>query len=355
MQVYVTRMMLSTIARQVMNITDIDDKIILRANQRGMPFRELASHFEQDYMQDMKSLGIRPPDQITRYGRLCAVCDICSKQSISSQRQDMTPVCNRWHPGQDCYLFTCLQCSALDRPIASGTHVWHLLCKRAHMRNCVYGCDVCHRVSEFIPEVITYIKQIVDNGYAYESNGSVYFDVGAYHKCGDHHYGKLLPEVNCNLSGHSLVHLPCAPCKTKTCVMAHTSLLVYQTTCTCAHVCARVCILQGLGNAELMAEGEGALSSVGAGDKRSGADFALWKRSKEGEPKWDSPWGGGRPGWHIECSVMASKVTCLHTCDLLICAYSMSQSICVCTPLWSGRVHGNGRLNSASGLHAVSA
>jgi cysteinyl-tRNA synthetase len=43
-------------------------------------------------------------------------------------------------------------------------------------------------------------------------------------------------------------------------------------------------------------------------EKRSPNDFALWKRSKAGEPWWDSPWGLGRPGWHIECSVMASAI-----------------------------------------------
>ena len=42
--------------------------------------------------------------------------------------------------------------------------------------------------------------------------------------------------------------------------------------------------------------------------RRSAADFALWKASKPGEPSWPSPWGPGRPGWHIECSVMASAV-----------------------------------------------
>ena len=41
--------------------------------------------------------------------------------------------------------------------------------------------------------------------------------------------------------------------------------------------------------------------------KRSAADFALWKSAKPGEPSWDSPWGPGRPGWHIECSVMSSR------------------------------------------------
>lgn len=50
----------------------------------------------------------------------------------------------------------------------------------------------------------------------------------------------------------------------------------------------------------------GVLSSTAS--KRSASDFALWKASKAGEPSWPSPWGPGRPGWHIECSVMASAV-----------------------------------------------
>jgi len=56
-----------------------------------------------------------------------------------------------------------------------------------------------------------------------------------------------------------------------------------------------------------MAEGEGALAG-GDSEKRHPNDFALWKASKPGEPSWDSPWGAGRPGWHIECSVMASNI-----------------------------------------------
>ena len=56
-----------------------------------------------------------------------------------------------------------------------------------------------------------------------------------------------------------------------------------------------------------MAEGEGALGGEAA-EKRHKNDFALWKSSKPGEPAWDSPWGRGRPGWHIECSVIASDI-----------------------------------------------
>ena len=62
------------------------------------------------------------------------------------------------------------------------------------------------------------------------------------------------------------------------------------------------------GDAAMLAEGEGDLSKVSYSEKRSANDFALWKASKSGEPSWPSPWGMGRPGWHIECSVMASSI-----------------------------------------------
>ena len=56
-----------------------------------------------------------------------------------------------------------------------------------------------------------------------------------------------------------------------------------------------------------MAEGEGELAAE-ASEKKNANDFALWKASKPGEPSWESPWGGGRPGWHIECSVVAGDI-----------------------------------------------
>ena len=63
------------------------------------------------------------------------------------------------------------------------------------------------------------------------------------------------------------------------------------------------------GNLELLAEGEGGLTGEqAASEKRNPQDFALWKKSKEGEPFWQSPWGTGRPGWHIECSAMAGAI-----------------------------------------------
>ena len=127
------------------------------------------------------------------------------------------------------------------------------------------------RVSEFIPENVSFVERLVEKGLAYPTeDGSVYFDIQAYESSG-HHYAKLEP--------------------------------------------------WNKGDVSLIADGEGALSApttitdpipsgttAFAKTKKSTSDFALWKCSKAGEPSWPSPWGAGRPGWHIECSVMASHV-----------------------------------------------
>jgi len=119
-----------------------------------------------------------------------------------------------------------------------------------YMRNlAAMGVDtVDHfpRATENIEEILRLIQTLVKKGFAYESEGDVYFDVGK-----DPQYGKLSRRD--------------------------------------------VTALQGEGGE--MAE-----------RKRSAADFALWKGAKPGEPAWDSPWGQGRPGWHIECSAMSRRI-----------------------------------------------
>jgi cysteinyl-tRNA synthetase len=99
---------------------------------------------------------------------------------------------------------------------------------------------------------------MMKQGSAYNSNGSVYFDTSRHKQ--SHDYPKLVPSAG-----------------------------------------------SGQTDAEL-AEGEGALGAKFEGEKRHRNDFALWKASKAGEPRWSSPWGDGRPGWHIECSVMIKEI-----------------------------------------------
>lgn len=123
------------------------------------------------------------------------------------------------------------------------------------------------RVSEYVPQIVAFIEKICANGLAYDSNGSVYFDVQKFDAAEHHHYAKLVPEA--------------------------------------------------YGDTKSLQEGEGDLciSEDRLSEKRSPNDFALWKTSKPGEPWWPSPWGNGRPGWHIECSVMASDI-CGDTLDI---------------------------------------
>ncbi|XP_061563677.1 cysteine--tRNA ligase, cytoplasmic-like [Cololabis saira] len=120
--------------------------------------------------------------------------------------------------------------------------------------------DVLTRVSEYVPEIVEFVKEIITNGYGYESNGSVYFNTSKFDSSPDHSYAKLVPEA--------------------------------------------------VGDQKILQEGEGdlSISADQLSEKKSQIDFALWKASKPGEPSWDSPWGKGRPGWHIECSAMAGSI-----------------------------------------------
>jgi len=102
------------------------------------------------------------------------------------------------------------------------------------------------KVTENIPEIIEIIKKLINEGFAYEKEGNVFFEVKKFEE-----YGRL--------SNQKIDEV---------------------------EIGARVNVME---------------------EKNNPLDFALWKRKKEGEPYWDSPWGQGRPGWHIECSAMAKK------------------------------------------------
>src|SRR5947207_10853492 len=110
----------------------------------------------------------------------------------------------------------------------------------------VTGVDHFPRATDHIAGMVAMISRLVDKGYAYAAGGDVYFDVSK-----DADYGKL-----CNRDPEQL------------------------------EAGARIEV------SEL---------------KRNPGDFALWKGAKPGEPQWDSPWGPGRPGWHIECSAMSQN------------------------------------------------
>lgn len=151
----------------LMNITDIDDNIIKRANQVGIPSWELAEEYFQHFLRDMQAVNM---DQVNLYAK----------------------------------------------------------------------------ATEHVPEIIAQAQTLIDKGYAYENDGYVYFEV---HKFED--FGKL--------SHQSLDHLKAG---------------------------ARVEVDD---------------------NKRDPQDFVLWKSEKPGEPTWDSPWGRGRPGWHIEDTAITTK------------------------------------------------
>ncbi len=151
----------------VQNFTDIDDKMINKANELGITVKELADLYIEEYFKDADGLGI----------------------------------------------------------------------KRA---------TVHPRATDNIDAIIEIVKELEENGYAYNVNGDVYFAAKKFNE-----YGKLS-------------HQPLEDLESG----------------------ARININE---------------------DKEDPMDFALWKKQKPGEPAWESPWGMGRPGWHIECSAMANK------------------------------------------------
>lgn len=151
----------------VENFTDVDDKLIRKAQELGWSVPQVAEHFIQAYQEDTGKLGIQPADV---------------------------------HP----------------------------------------------RVTEHMEEIIDFIRRLVDKGHAYEADGDVYFRVKSFSD-----YGRLSQQSIEDLRSGARVEVDEA--------------------------------------------------------KEDPLDFALWKKAKPGEIAWDSPWGRGRPGWHIECSAMSMK------------------------------------------------
>ena len=123
--------------------------------------------------------------------------------------------------------------------------VWEEFVQAHENLNCLVP-DIEPRATAYVPEIVQYIDQLIKNGYGYITKSGVYYDVSNF-------------DDYLKLSGRSTEEV-----KTGTRIETEE-------------------------------------------DKKSPEDFALWKFSKEGEPSWDSPWGVGRPGWHIECSTMINQ------------------------------------------------
>ena len=115
----------------------------------------------------------------------------------------------------------------------------------------VRRADMYPRVSDHMKDIIDMVKTLIEKGHAYVLGGDVYYDISTFKD-----YGKL--------SGRKIEDM--------------------------------------LAGARIEVNDE----------KRNPGDFALWKAAKPGEPFWESPWGKGRPGWHIECSAMSTHLSLIH-------------------------------------------
>jgi len=266
------------------NITDIDDKIILRARRNKLlddyraanhPFEEarvFAEAAAAAYDAKMKAKGAALEEPLPPTATPIEAAERDELKEVHKLKM------KQWQDTSDAIAAaaTAGDASALiaaaAEPIADrldaelGSTVSDQSIFEAHARRYereflddmaalgVRPPNLMTRVTEYVPETVAFVEGIVAKGLAYESNGSVYMDTEAL-KASGHSYRKLEPAV-------------------------------------------------GDATESQMSEGEGVLGA--GGDKRNKNDFALWKASKAGEPSWESPWGPGRPGWHIECSVMAS-------------------------------------------------
>ncbi|XP_063710173.1 cysteine--tRNA ligase, cytoplasmic [Culicoides brevitarsis] len=270
----------------VMNITDIDDKIIKRARQnylyenylkKELPIETLIEDQQKAMSQFNENLQktTDPDKKVMLTKTLDKVQVAVDALTAAVKSGDDTKIkeaakiflLEAKDPISD-YLDKQFGATVTDNAIFETLpRYWEDQFHRDMTALNVLPPDILTRVSEYVPQIVTYIQKIISNGFAYEANGSVYFDVAGFDKRDNHHYAKLVPEA--------------------------------------------------YGDTSSLQEGEGDLciSEERLSEKRSPNDFALWKASKAGEPAWDSPWGKGRPGWHIECSAMASDI-CGDTLDI---------------------------------------
>jgi len=272
----------------VMNITDVDDKIILKARRTHLfekyihENKNFSEKLKQDVLESWKNYinGLKTKLQelinenqkLTKEKasekklleeKLAIASDTLAKLSKNLEKgsqlseEELKEIFQKSKDPLSILLDDRLGSTVTDTKIFRETaSVYEAEFLEDMKRLGVRPPDILTRVTEYIPEIINYVSTIIQNGFGYVSNGSVYFDTTKFTQ--SHTYGKLSPS--------------------------------------------------SIGDPKLFEEGEGSLSKALGAEKRNANDFALWKRSKPGEPSWNSPWGLGRPGWHIECSAMASDL-----------------------------------------------
>lgn len=276
----------------VQNVTDIDDKIIIRARQNY-----LLEQYIKDNVVENKLISKEIKEKVTEalflyiqknlkqdFSTIEQFCEWRNKINLEAEKltnpklpMHITAVENTIKGlGEDCdsnVFFKLVKDTfvpLLDAESGSTVKDPEVFRKLPAYWERQYDIDMAKlnvrpptittRVSEYVPEIIEFVQKIIDNGYGYAtSDGSVYFDTVKFDSSPDHDYAKCQP--------------------------------------------------WNKGKLDLINDAEGSLSNFGTNNgKKSKNDFALWKASKPGEPEWESPWGPGRPGWHIECSVMASDI-----------------------------------------------
>ncbi|ODV77966.1 cysteinyl-tRNA synthetase [Suhomyces tanzawaensis NRRL Y-17324] len=273
----------------IQNVTDIDDKIIIAARQEYLFEEKIVSQFSSvseqlaanavQYLQAYLAKNLPEfTGDINTFVQWADQVDVAAIAKDKPKFPMYIAAARLAHgaiygnqPALDKYLASIkdIAMPALDAEFGSTVtdpsifrklpYYWERKFDEDMAKLNVLPSTITTRVSEYIPDIIEYVDKIITNGFAYvTSDGSVYFDTAKFENDSNHDYAKLQP--------------------------------------------------WNKGDMSLINDGEGSLSS-GQATKKNPADFALWKASKPGEPSWSSKWGDGRPGWHIECSVMASDIT----------------------------------------------